>query len=634
MNDSFHSPAPRPASWGALSACLAVWVAVAGCLGPQRAASRGLENRSGRIALVVQEHAETQRSQSRTALSNEPAWQEGTYPATGIFRGLVDRGVSVQDLSRRREGLRRLRALPDVLATLPEDFTDRQRAIWREGEAACDDWSGFGAQGADWQAGLRDEERWLCRGQVVDAVFADMMREAGVEVVLYVHNHRWTELNKDWTVFHHEQGAATVARAVEVRSGRTITALAAGENNVEAALAALSGQGTAGDTRPVTDIVRQPGGDARILYDGARALQNTRELTGAEAAGLGPHAFSLPRTCRDALPARLEVSPADSPFAQAVAETWAKLPKNRGAPAACTLDAVSDTRMLALRRFRLRCGPDRVFAAWVPGGGARQALSQPGGARRGLHLWPGMDQDPARRLVRTLAAGRCLAHEQQLTKTGLTDAQQQARAADQALFRARRVTNPGAVFVPGTFVRAETEALPAVDSALALCDGGLRRVHVDQTEVAGDRGPAVRIEAPCPATLLFTGALQFAPGPVRAAEVRPAAALGQPLSAGAPVTLAFGDSTAELKAVPHDGGGLRVTLKIDRTRQTLFYAPEGDGAEAVLVWAGDLDGDDALDLYLRASDHRKIEHHRLYLSKAARGSEFVREAAGFSTLRP
>ena len=56
-----------------------------------------------------------------------------------------------------------------------------------------------------------------------------------------------------------------------------------------------------------------------------------------------------------------------------------------------------------------------------------------------------------------------------------------------------------------------------------------------------------------------------------------------------------------------------------------------DDAEWTLLWAGDLDGDGRLDLYLDTPDHYNMDRRRLLLSSAAGPGELVGEVAVFET---
>ena len=58
---------------------------------------------------------------------------------------------------------------------------------------------------------------------------------------------------------------------------------------------------------------------------------------------------------------------------------------------------------------------------------------------------------------------------------------------------------------------------------------------------------------------------------------------------------------------------------------------EAETADWKLLWAGDLDGDRRLDLYVQLSGHYNIIEHKLFLSSRARRNRLVRELADFST---
>ncbi|MFN0109125.1 MAG: hypothetical protein ACKVZH_09770 [Blastocatellia bacterium] len=50
-----------------------------------------------------------------------------------------------------------------------------------------------------------------------------------------------------------------------------------------------------------------------------------------------------------------------------------------------------------------------------------------------------------------------------------------------------------------------------------------------------------------------------------------------------------------------------------------------------LLWAGDVDGDGKLDLYLSLSDHYNVSEHRLFLSSQAQAGQLLRQVAKFRT---
>ncbi|MFL6256443.1 MAG: hypothetical protein ACJ74T_15675 [Pyrinomonadaceae bacterium] len=57
---------------------------------------------------------------------------------------------------------------------------------------------------------------------------------------------------------------------------------------------------------------------------------------------------------------------------------------------------------------------------------------------------------------------------------------------------------------------------------------------------------------------------------------------------------------------------------------------ETDTVEWKLLWAGDLDGDRKLDLYVQVSEHYNVSRHKLFLSSRARAKQLVREVAEFT----
>ena len=70
-------------------------------------------------------------------------------------------------------------------------------------------------------------------------------------------------------------------------------------------------------------------------------------------------------------------------------------------------------------------------------------------------------------------------------------------------------------------------------------------------------------------------------------------------------------------------------------RTQVLYSLEGSGGindpNWHLIWAGDLDGDAQLDLYMDLSFHYNISQRKLFLSTQARKGNLVKEAATFVT---
>jgi hypothetical protein len=115
------------------------------------------------------------------------------------------------------------------------------------------------------------------------------------------------------------------------------------------------------------------------------------------------------------------------------------------------------------------------------------------------------------------------------------------------------------------------------------------------------------------------------------------------LARTAPVTLKLGDTSYELKVIGSDEGekcgtdGLPKNAKLVLTSgefsQVLYALKEECGSDPYwhLVWAGDLDGDGKLDLYLNVNQHYNTSQKKLFLSSPAGEGQLVEEIAEFVT---
>lgn len=73
-------------------------------------------------------------------------------------------------------------------------------------------------------------------------------------------------------------------------------------------------------------------------------------------------------------------------------------------------------------------------------------------------------------------------------------------------------------------------------------------------------------------------------------------------------------------------------LESEGLRQHLYTWPDGlDDEYCELVWAGDLDGDGRLDLYMRLSDHYNVSERTLFLSSKAGPQRIVEKVAVWIT---
>jgi len=108
-----------------------------------------------------------------------------------------------------------------------------------------------------------------------------------------------------------------------------------------------------------------------------------------------------------------------------------------------------------------------------------------------------------------------------------------------------------------------------------------------------------------------------------------------------PVTLKLGSTSYELKVVSPENGekceneGLpknaRLVLTSGESEQVLYSLEEcGNDPAWFLLWAGDLDRDGKLDLYVSVNQHYNVSEKKLFLSSAA-GEGLVEQVAEFVT---
>lgn len=78
-------------------------------------------------------------------------------------------------------------------------------------------------------------------------------------------------------------------------------------------------------------------------------------------------------------------------------------------------------------------------------------------------------------------------------------------------------------------------------------------------------------------------------------------------------------------------GNAKVQLVMGDMTQTLFPEMSKDEGGLTVIWAGDLDRDGKLDLYVNAAPQDNFESRRLLLSSQAGKGQLVREVAQFKT---
>ena len=81
-----------------------------------------------------------------------------------------------------------------------------------------------------------------------------------------------------------------------------------------------------------------------------------------------------------------------------------------------------------------------------------------------------------------------------------------------------------------------------------------------------------------------------------------------------------------------DGKVSRLILEGEGMSQTIYEWPEGfDDQHCELIWAGDLNGDGKIDLFMNLSDHYNVNKKTLLLSSKRKGSSLVEQVAVFKT---
>lgn len=133
---------------------------------------------------------------------------------------------------------------------------------------------------------------------------------------------------------------------------------------------------------------------------------------------------------------------------------------------------------------------------------------------------------------------------------------------------------------------------------------------------------------------LLKGARGLRPGPVRTSF-----AGAKSLGNAETVPLSLGDKKYRLRVVSDDpepashlAQNSRLILASGGRTQVLFHVAEHGDASWSLLWAGDLDGDGELDLYLDLNTHYNTSQRRLFLSTRAARRSLVKEVAVFTVV--
>jgi len=171
----------------------------------------------------------------------------------------------------------------------------------------------------------------------------------------------------------------------------------------------------------------------------------------------------------------------------------------------------------------------------------------------------------------------------------------------------------------------------------------LRTVFDDITDYGTTKktGKSVSTNGPRQSVFLLRGVIGLRPGPVTSVfqqEISFERTLEK-----VPVRLKLGRRSYVLKVVSPDMNptpcrenayprNARLVLLSGRSSQTLYTLDDcGNDPSWCLLWAGDLDRDGKLDLYVNVTQHYDVSERRLFLSSRARRGRLVRQAAAFVT---
>jgi hypothetical protein len=115
----------------------------------------------------------------------------------------------------------------------------------------------------------------------------------------------------------------------------------------------------------------------------------------------------------------------------------------------------------------------------------------------------------------------------------------------------------------------------------------------------------------------------------------------EPLGSTSPLELRIADAAYQIKIIGDDGekcwtDGLpknaKLVLRNGSSEQVLYTLKEcGSDPTWRVLWAGDLDKDEKLDLYVSVTQHYNVSERKLFLSSQADEGQLVAEVAEFVT---
>ena len=226
-------------------------------------------------------------------------------------------------------------------------------------------------------------------------------------------------------------------------------------------------------------------------------------------------------------------------------------------------------------------------------------------------------------LVSPLAAGRSLRQRPLLIETGQ--------------FHGDEITaHRGQVWL-GLYVNGR-------EAVLRYSKIQVRTVFDDVTDYGTKRktGKSVSVRGPHKPVLLMRPGMGLVPGSVISVFNQKKLNFGRTLEKF-PVRLKLGQRSYVLKVVSPDKNpspcreqafprNAKLVLVTGKSSQTLYTLGDcGNDPYWYLVWAGDLDRDGKLDLYVNVTQHYDVSERKLFLSARARKGRLVKEVAAFVT---
>lgn len=171
--------------------------------------------------------------------------------------------------------------------------------------------------------------------------------------------------------------------------------------------------------------------------------------------------------------------------------------------------------------------------------------------------------------------------------------------------------------------------LPTTVSVEAVVD-----TIVDGKDTKKKSGKKVTVRRNSQPLFLIKGAAMLRPGSVMTV-VQDEKNLGN----GATIDLDLKGKRYQLKVVSDDPEPkdylvqkTKLVLTRGRASQTLVSLKAHDDGGWILYWAGDLDRDGKLDLYMNLTNHYNVTRKVLFLSSQARKARLVKEVVRFETV--